>query len=1218
MSFNRRNDRNNYLQAVPDYPECIDWIKLISRNKNLSPNQTWETLYLHKGVLNLSLSEDDPLSHQLYHLYFEQQNQKKLQQITPLHIGTPMLIWSTDQGLRSAPLLLLPVEIHPKFDKKGQWTVQVASQTALFANPLINFQGVEDTFWEKLKLKLPNLDTLSQLAALLGAEVGTKDDWTLFPSSKNWPSHIDHKALLPSMVLGIFDSPEKHKEYSFDHPELIEPIAKWRHQFTIADLDPNQRALFDNSQNEAISIATGGPGTGKKHLTEALLVNALSNQKKILFITGKPANIPNLQSYLDHHKLGHLSFWLRRADQDLSLLLALLSNPVKVDHLFANEQQLKQWQKETDELQQFKQRYDSAFRAVKKPTFGSFDWSQTVGLYLKAQKQAGKAILSSELNQSSFQFDSREHESISKVIHKAQILFEPVKSIRHPLRALNPNVFLSLAQDEAFDFTNNQLSFFLDQLTKLQQQYIQFTNKYKQRLNDYFENHYRQQLRQVEDLELAIANNITAYGRDFELSSKTSLQFIGAFSRRIKKIAAERNRITSLYQQLLKGIKPMPELNVALPAATQQISVRQISAFLAEYKASLIDWKKTTPHLIEQHLKRLEYQNAIAPLGLQANLIDLETRLDQIVEELNLSNLLADTQSQPMLTLPKRQQKTEQLMDFLENLQINLSHFPTFYQWQHFWLQQNDNNQALIKAIIRAKPKNWINAFENWYLQQLLTKNQATALPQQDFSAYEALSKLRSIQQNLAKQINFIWEPARQDLAKFFRKNQKQLNQKANITKVFSEHGKSITAAIPLFFSTSVNAVKCFSEINYPIFDLIIFDSAQFIDEKLGRHLQRLGKQQIIIGNDQFIHNDEKADYLEFALQQNQEQIKLNKIHKYYPANLFQLLNGASITEKAMKSYKVKAIQLSGDYHEGLGINSAEVHYIIQFLQQLDRSALRTYPKIAIVCNTIKQRDYISKAILKIKKDGSYEEKDNFLQMERNGLMVLHLSELEASRFELLLYSFTYGNTKNKPSYFTTHAGILNTAAGLRQLNELMSTASNEVQIIHSLNEDIIKDWAHSEDKQGYFLLANYIRMIQAIDQSDSSFQKTITQHFQSAYPEESAQTDQLPIYDEITAALQQQLPDAILYQNFQKAHLKVPLLVQHPTEVNQQLAVIVDYFLVQTKATDFNWEINRRKRLQQSGIQIITTYSIDWWKHPEKATLDLVDKIKLIWAEGK
>lgn len=1218
MPLTKAKDQTNYLSAVPTYTDFTDFVQLLSKRTVWSPQDAWKVLFHQKQALFFNLPEEAPLHHPLYHLYFEQQNQKKLHQTTPLHLGFPMLIWNDHSGITSAPLFLIEVEIHPKSNEIDHWMIKVRSNSTVFVNPLLDFPNEMDHFWEKPDFELPTLSQLQALANFYDAELQHQEGWINFPNSKDWPSEVAMKNLAPSIVLGLFESQEKYHHYPLDQSVLVETTAKWRHQFTIPDLDPHQRAVLNHQPGASISVVTGGPGSGKKHLTEALLLNALSNHKKVLLISGKPTNIPGFQHYLDRLQLGHLSFWLHQEDQDLNLLLALLRNPSKVEAVFSSEQELRDWQKQVDELQQYKQRYDSAFRAVNSPIFGSTNWSQTVGLYLKAQKQAGKAILSSELSQKDFQFNVQEYETAATKIQEAQFLFEAIKSIRHPLRALHPNLFLTRSQQEAHQFTQQQLNFFLEQLTNLQQEYIQLANKYKQKLNDHFDNYYRLQMRQIEDLELSISNNINAYGKDFELSSKTALQFIGIFSGRVKKIAQERNKLNQTYETLLENIKPMPELQVHRPTLSQNTTVRQISDFLDKFKTNLIEWKQTVPSLIEQHLKGLNYQNAIPQLNLQAALLDLEAKLDQIIEELNHCDLLATPQTQPMLTLPKRQHKTEQLMDFLEGLQINLDHFPAFYQWQHFWLQQDDNTQALIKAIIRAKPLHWVIAFENWYLQQLLDKKQATNLPQKGFIDPNALKKLAAVQQKLAIQINTVWETARQELAKAFRKKEKHLGIGGDLSKRFAEHGKSITNALPLFFSTPIHAVKSFSDTNYPFFDLIIFESAQFIDEQIGRYLQRLGKQQIIIGNDQFIKDDEKADFLEYILKEGILPFQLKNIHKYYPGNLFQLLNGTSITEKAIEAYQVKTVSLAGHYHEELGINSAEVHYIIQFLQNLERTPQRTYPSIAIVCNTIKQRNYISKAIFKIKLEGNFEEKENFLQMERNGLMILHLSELEASRFDCLLYCFTYGVDKKHPNQFTAHAGVLNTPAGLRQLNELMSTASQEIQIIHSIPEGQLQAWASAEDEKGFFILANYLQMIQGIQNNDSGAQKAITQNIRKAYPLENRTEPQLPIYHEIAAALEQLLPEYTYYFNFQKAHLKVPLLIQDQQANKLQIAIIVDYFLGEAEASDFNWEIKQREMWRQAGILILTTYSIDWWKHPEKAALQLADQIKLTWTEQK
>ena len=1218
MLLNSGNDRENYLRAVPGYPSFIDLIQVLKEGNDLSVQDFWEFLYHQKAPLTITLVEDNPLNHQLYHLFFEQQNQKKLKQNAPIHIGFPILIWYEAGDLRSAPLFLLKLEIHPKFDQPNQWSMQVTHGNTLFSNPLLNFAASIPPFWEKPDFELPDAQKLAQLATIFEAEHDGDDEWQEYPGLKDLFNTDHYKLLKSSMVLGLFPEPEQYRNYPNTELDLPQPIANWRHQLTIPKLDPNQRAVHDQLQDKALSVVTGGPGTGKKHLTEALLINALSNHKKILLISGKPTNIPTFQKYLDRHHLGHLSFWLREMDQDLDLLLALLCHPVKTDHLFSNEQKLKDWVKKSDEIQQFKQRYDAAFRSVKKKIFGTFDWSQTVGIYLKARNNAGKAILSSELSQKDFEFHLEEYKELAHSIQKAQNLFQGVKSIRHPLRALHPSIFLSLSEEEALNFVTKQLHFFLDQLTNLQQDFIQVTNNYKQKLTDYFENYYQQQSRQIQDLTLSIANNITAYGKDFELSSKASLKFIGVFSNRVKKIAEERNSILEDYHTLLRSVKSMPELNFVPPPATQQISIRQINHSLATYKDLLDNWIQSTPSLIEQHLKRLNFQNATPQVGLQSQILDLEAKLDQIVEELNHSNLLAEKKTQPMLTLPKRQHKTEQLMEFLEHLHINLSHFSPFYQWQHSWLQQEANAQALIKAIIRAKPDHWVIAFDNWYLQQLLTRNQSANLPQQDFVDYDILKKQETLQNELAIQINSVWEIDRQDLARYFRKQQKQISDQGDLRNFFAEEGKSVFLSIPTFFSTPEQAVKCFQNIDYPIFDLIIFESAQFIDEQMGRYLQRLGKQQVVIGNDQFIQNDEKEDYLEYLLKQGIKTTELKNIHKYYPANLFQLANGSLITENAIDHFTVESIALAGQYNEALGINSAEVHYIIQFLHQLERSPQRTYPKIAIVCNTTKQRNYISKAILKIKQDGSFEEKENCLQMERNGLMVLHLSELEASRFDLLLYTFTYGPEKSSQNVFTKHADVLNTAAGVRQVNELMSTASETIRIIHSIPEHMIDKWAESEKDHGYFLIANYLKMVHALKTGQSTVQKQITKTIQNAYPQASEQLLQQPLYEEIAGALKRQLPNGIIHQNYQRAHLKVPLLIQNSRETDLQLAIIVDYFLVDGKASDLDWELKQRKILKKAGIQILTTYSIDWWKNPFHASQQLVDKIKLLWAEGK
>ena len=99
MFLTSGNDRENYLEAVPGYPNCIDLIQVLNKSTDLSSQDFWDILYIQKEPLTITLSEDDPISHQFYHLFFEQQNQKKLKQNAPLYLGFPMLIWHEKEEL---------------------------------------------------------------------------------------------------------------------------------------------------------------------------------------------------------------------------------------------------------------------------------------------------------------------------------------------------------------------------------------------------------------------------------------------------------------------------------------------------------------------------------------------------------------------------------------------------------------------------------------------------------------------------------------------------------------------------------------------------------------------------------------------------------------------------------------------------------------------------------------------------------------------------------------------------------------------------------------------------------------------------------------------------------------------------------------------------------------------------------------------------------------
>jgi energy-coupling factor transporter ATP-binding protein EcfA2 len=1206
---------SNYTHAFPSIFSCCDWTLIGEKN--------WPAHLINGQEIHIRVDQDHRTSPTIHHFFFEQQNQRNNNGNIGLALGYPLLFLPQQGTVQALPVFIWPLRLSPATRDHQVWRVKSAPDSRPILNPML-----VDQFSPKSETPDPSKylsieDTYDELAAQLAADIISVEDknWLPFPDLSTLKAQESASLLYPSVVFGLFPSyfPTSAHLHQISLPPLGKADITWRHHISHQDLDPSQQSALNHFYESELTLVTGAAGTGKTHLVKSLIVNALSNQKKTLVISNRPNTIQKIQKDLEQLGISHLSYWLRNPHSDANILPKLLKSPLKPKRIWPNEQALRHWLRKADEFQQYKDRQDLAFRVARTPIFGPMDWAQTLGLYLKTTERASRALLGIQLKAQDFKLNVEEFTHISEQLDRGQQLFQQVGSIRHPLKRLHPEIFSRLSKEEAIQFVRSKMDFFLHRLEQLQQEHINLINRYERQLKAYFEGFYKKQIEQITQIEHQIGNNATAYGNDFLLTSSTSLKLYAPFSRRIKTIRDEKEKIIQQTQQLMESSPEMPELVYPeLPASISKL--KQLRHWLQDLHRQLEDWHEQIPHLLQDHLRRLNYQTTYEQLGMKPDILNLEAALDQTVEALNETRLLAEQQSQPMLTLPKRQQRIESLIEYLETIQINLRDFSVFYDWQHFWLTQDNRIQEIIQAIIRSKSEHWQPTFEAWYLQQLLESKQSTHLPEYTYPPAEQIERLKALQINLAEQINSQWEEKRQESARQLRRtiDPKMGESGRNyLRRLIAQNGKALTQSIPLLMSTAEQAVDLLQETEQPFFDLIIFESAQFIAAQQGQFLQQFGKQSFIIGNNQFVFGDDEDDFLEAKLTAGIPGFELVYFHQYYPGHLWQLMRGQNITEKAVQPFSIRLQPIRGSYKEELGINTDEIYHIMEYLKHREQNERRTYQSLAIVCNTIPQRNFISKAILDIKRSGNEEERNTILQMERNGLRVLHLSELAAYRFEELIYSFTF-SANAMESKISPHAAQLNTPAGLRQLNELMSTGKSNLQLVYSLSGDWIRAQAEDSSQIGFFLFANYLLMLEAIrdgkaDQQDAINQR-ISKHFTTALPP----TPPTPFYDEIATRLSYFLPDAQMVRNFQEADLRLPLLLRHADYPDQNIAVIADYFVSNHRATQIVWEEEQRRKFARRKIFCIPTYSLSWWQNPDRAAQALANLIVETWEKKK
>jgi hypothetical protein len=133
---------------------------------------------------------------------------------------------------------------------------------------------------------------------------------------------------------------------------------------------------------------------------------------------------------------------------------------------------------------------DNAWKSLHKPLFGSLDFSETVGRYLRANRTEGKELLLSQLNPQDFTFSEQEYNLIVDAIYASEPFFRRFPTLHHPLGNLNGSIFSEYSSAKGMQWTTGKVKSLSDKATALHHRYISQTNDYAESLQDHFEQYY--------------------------------------------------------------------------------------------------------------------------------------------------------------------------------------------------------------------------------------------------------------------------------------------------------------------------------------------------------------------------------------------------------------------------------------------------------------------------------------------------------------------------------------------------------------------------------------------------------------------------------------------------------------------------------------------------------------------------------------------------------
>ncbi|MEO1714517.1 MAG: hypothetical protein AAFU60_14390, partial [Bacteroidota bacterium] len=409
------------------------------------------------------------------------------------------------------------------------------------------------------------------------------------------------------------------------------------------------------------------------------------------------------------------------------------------------------------------------------------------------------------------------------------------------------------------------------------------------------------------------------------------------------------------------------------------------------------------------------------------------------------------------LTLVKKRQLIEQILEKLETARLNLRDYLDFYHWQRVWLSAPDKARKVIKALTKINHPEWQAAFSSWYLHQTLERHAKPALQRNEEELFSYEQDVSRLLPNLRPYLEQTWRARQEQFLKRFKRENKVTYQRI----LGKQPEELVRQPVSYLLDRGLSLISYFFPMllaEASIVDRFFPDEEQAFDQVIylqwgkqsplrdPQQLQRLSRRLVWFHQGQEV--TEEQDFL-VHLQPNQTQLwgDLDRLFLNQQQLSLQPQPGSS---SAFSLHKV-----NGYFDPVKGINEAESDAIIQHLNRVGYTPQRTLPKVGIVTLSKQQRNWINLQLTQISL-GQDEPAEKVRQLQRNGLSVLCADEILGSHFDILMVSTTF---LEDGLHQVPHAEVYPTTQAFgRTLRCIQHLAATDVSIFTSLPKIIFPE----------------------------------------------------------------------------------------------------------------------------------------------------------------
>ena len=1199
-------DAGIYANALPYFKGRVDLYELDRDGEELAYRLWQGTLYRN---LSLTLQLPAVPAAAIRELYFQTRNHARTHGARSLGLGYPTLLCHEQAELIAAPLLIFEWQLEPSLRRADNWMVQHDRRNRVRPNEwLIGHlrvrTGKDLTKVFQRAAQRPDTARLQRLCDEVADALELTDRADIsypvaFPDLEKLSVLGEAGALLASGVVGQFVpryfAPAEASDTWLDAGETA---AEPPHRLAPVALDPWQTTAVRRALARLRSLVEGSERSGKDRVATWLLLHAATAGERTLVVSDSVPALRKLQRRLTQTGYTDGQYLIRNVVDDLPQLLQVFramvarksrsestDDPAYVDTLA--------------EAERLRHQLDTAYGALRVPIYGRYNWTETVGLLLEADRREAKEQLGTYLTTQGYAWTYEEQAALQESVRRCRPLYHRLGTLDHPLSALDDAIFLENDAAEARQFIGRRLDRLRVEVSELERAFISAQDGYLADLRDWQYRYAERMEGQVDRWLEALTEAVREHGAEL-------LEAPGWWSRvtrrlrpRQQRLAVARAALRDRYTQWRTMHEDVRAFGAALPAAAKQ-SLNGLRSVAQQYKNELVAWRSAIPDEAHRTVAQLTARQSFPALGYEQELLRLESEAQVLADRFNAAGLYREGVELRALTIPGLRNELVGLREQLQRTHASLVEFRAFYNWQSVWLRQPDTAQRLIAALVAAAPADWGCALQSWYLYELLSRVDRRAIPEDDV-VLEALAtaeeRLAPLQQNHWEQVR---AAALQRALRELRRTQREDYQHwlSDLDPLTAPTQRLLElalrtrpvwqAAFPVLFTTPETARTLFADGAH--FDRLLLLGGDRVTRAEVADLAGLADRLTVFGS---VPND-RADSLSTELRE--AGWMHTKLEEYLLENETAILH---------EHARIEVVEVDGRFAERERVNEVEAQTVVQRLLQIAPTEDRRLPRVGVVCFSEAQRNLIAAHLLEIKQRNAYGS-EQIGQLERNGLGLYTIDELYGLPLDVLVLSLTFGRLRHTGNWGRSIA-FFDRPEATRHFNYLLRTRVDELIIIHSLPKGTVDDYLLHAVDQGSYLLAAYLRYHAALANGDPDEAAAYLTHF-SDDEAEPARTGGLG--REIGELLTEYLGADRLTIHERVARLPVDLTVGPRYESEPPVALKADAYFAIAPFTSARWELQQRKKLRGAGYELVPVWTKFWWNTTEQAARKLAAKL--------